>query len=76
MNPIQSHSDQHHRTLHYVEVIYLEKMKYHKRKHEHYPEKEAATMYMRTINKFREDKKNAIICLREENHQLLKCELI
>lgn len=71
-----SHSDKQHRTLHYVEVIYLENMKYKKRKHEHYPVNEAKNMYLRTINKFKEDKKNAVVCLRQENHELIKAELV
>lgn len=67
-----SHSEQHNRTLNYVEVLYFNKKQYLKRKHEHYPEKEAATIYLRTVNKFKEDKSEVIICLRSENHELLK----
>lgn len=66
----------HFRTLHYVEVTYLEKGMPSSGKHVHYDEKEAAEMYMRTINKFKVEKKNALIQLRDENHQLLKSELL
>lgn len=64
----------HFRTLHYVEVIYLTNGQYTSRKLVHYPVDEAKIMYARTINKFKEDKKSALICLREENHQLIKSE--
>lgn len=68
-----SPSDQQHRTLNYVEVIYLtEKGMYSGRKHAHYPEQEANTMFQRTVNKLSADKAKALICLREENHELLK----
>lgn len=73
---MKSPSDQQHRTLHYVEVIYLENMRYQKRKHEHYTEQEARNMFLRTMNKFKEENKNAIICLRHENHELIKSELV
>lgn len=71
-----SHSDTHNRTLHYVDVIYLSKGKYDGRKHAHYPEQEAVIMFQRTINKFKEEKKEALICLREENHSLIKSEKV
>lgn len=66
-------TDHQHRTLNYVEVIYLtEKGMYNGRKHAHYPEQEAKTMFQRTVNKLSAEKAKALICLREENHELLK----
>lgn len=62
--------------MHYVEVIYLEKGQYKSRKKVDYLEKEATVMFLRTVNKFKEESKNALICLRDEAHQLLKVELI
>jgi hypothetical protein len=66
----------HFRTLHYVEVIYLRNGQYTGKKFVHYPVDEAKTMYARTINKFKEDSTKALVCLREENHQLIKSEMI
>ncbi len=68
-----SHSPSNDRTLHYVEVLYMKGIQFIERKFNHYPEEEAGKIYQRTINKFTEDKsQNVIICLREENHNLLK----
>lgn len=64
--------DTHHRTLHYVEVIYLTNGMPSSKKFVHYPVEEAAVMFSRTINKFKQEKTSALICLREENHKLLK----
>lgn len=62
----------HFRTLNYVEVIYFDKGKYKGRKHVFYPEDEAKQMYTRTINKMSEDKKETLISLRDENHNIVK----
>lgn len=69
-------TDQHHRTLHYVEVIYLTNGMVTGKKFIHYPVEEALKMYMRTINKFRGEKTSALICLREENHNIIKSERV
>jgi len=61
---------------HYVEVIYLTNGKYASRKFVHYPVDEALNMFLRTVNKFKQDKTSALVCLREENHQLIKSERI
>lgn len=71
-----SHSDQHHRTLNYVEVIYLTNGMYTGRKAVHYPPDEALNMYMRTIHKMKSENKRCLVTLREENHVMLKNELI
>jgi hypothetical protein len=67
-------SDQAHRTLQYVEVIYFvgKTKTYKSRKWQHYPVEEAGIMYQRTLNKMKEEKVNCLVCLREENHQLIK----
>lgn len=64
----------HFRTMHYIEVCYFEKGRYASRKLQHYSEEEAMVIYQRTINKLKEDKKTALICLREENHNLIRSE--
>lgn len=65
-------TDKHHRTLHYVEVIYLTDGVYHSRKFAHYPEEEAARMYVRTVNKLKKENKSALVSLREENHTMIR----
>lgn len=69
-------TDSKHRTLFYVEVVYLDKGKPSGVKFQHYPEAEAERMYLRTINKFKQEKRDALVNLREENHQLIKSERI
>lgn len=67
--------ESHFRTMHYVDVVYLnDKGQYGSSKQVHYTEKEAAEMYLRTINKLKQEKKSALIQLRDEQHQLIKCE--
>ena len=65
-------ANSHFRTLHYVEVLYFIKGQYDKRNFKHYPEDEAKKIYQRTINKAKQDKLTVMICLREENHNLLE----
>lgn len=72
----KSHSDSTNRTLHYVEVLYLKAGQYESRKFAHYPEGEAARMYLRTINKLKMEKRSSLVQLREENHQLIKSEMV
>lgn len=72
---METKSLSNYRTMNYVEVIYLQKGQYQSRKKVDYLEKEAAVMFLRTVNKFKEEKKNALICLRDEAHQLLKVEI-
>jgi hypothetical protein len=66
----------HFRTLHYVEVIYLSNGQCAGKKFVYYPVDEARVMFARTINKFKDEKTRALICLREENHQLIKSEML
>jgi len=65
-------SDKDHRTLNYVEVIYLVGGFFKDRKFVHYPEKEAEQMYLRTVNKMTQDKVSSLIALRKEDHTLIK----
>lgn len=62
----------HFRTLHYVEVIHFKNGVYDKRNFKHYPKDEAKQIYQRTVNKAKQDKLTVLICLREENHNLLQ----
>lgn len=71
MEQTKSPSDSHHRTLHYVEVIYLHNGMPNSKKFVHYPVDEAKVMFSRTVNKFKQEKTSALVCLREENHQLI-----
>jgi hypothetical protein len=66
--------DKHFRSLHYVEVIYMNGSFFLYRRLHFYEPKEAILIYQRTINKFTACKnQNVIISLREENHHLIKC---
>jgi hypothetical protein len=69
-------TDQHHRTLHYIDVIYLKDGHFKSRKAVHFPELEANQMYYKTIAKLKKEGTSALICLREENHELLKNERV
>jgi len=54
----------------YVEVLYFKNKEFIARKWVDYPLEEAKQMYLRTINKFKESKEQAIICIRDSNHDL------
>lgn len=71
-----SPSDQHYRKLNYVEVIYLDKNQPSSAKFQHYPEEESIKVFQRTVNKMKAEKRNVLIVLRDENHQLIKSERI
>ena len=73
---MKSHSDATHRTLNYVEVIYLTNNTYSNRKFIHYPVAEALDMYMRTLHKLKSEGKNSLVILRDENHFIIKSEKI
>lgn len=61
---------------HYVEVVYLSRMQYQKRKYIQYKDfPEADGVYQVTIKKLTKEKKNALVCLRGEAG-LIKSELI
>lgn len=60
----------------YIEVYYLSKMNYQNRKVGYYDEKEAEIIYMRTIGKLQLEKKQAMVCLRTYEHDLIKSELL
>jgi hypothetical protein len=46
------------------------------RKMQHYEVNEAEVNYLRTIGKLTSEKKTALVCLRSEDHDLIKSELI
>ncbi len=66
-------TNSHFRTMHEVEVIYLEKGMYKSRKFAYYIKEEAEKIYLRTVNKFKEVG-NAIITLRDEYNVILKIQ--
>ena len=69
-------SDAQHRTLNYVEVVYLKNGAFESRKFAHYPEDEAAKMYARTINKLTQENRPSLVQLRTESHQLIKSDKV
>lgn len=46
------------------------------RKSQEYDEKEIETTYRRTIGKLTQEKKCALVCHRNEEHELIKSELL
>ena len=62
--------------MYYVEVYYLSKMNFTGRKMQHYEEKEAEVNYLRTIGKLTAEKKTGLVCLRSDDHDLIKSELL
>jgi hypothetical protein len=62
--------DEKNRILHYVEVLYFDGVIYKDRKLQFYPPGECDKVFGLTVAKL--SKADVIICLREENHNLLK----
>jgi hypothetical protein len=63
--------------MNYVEVIFLLNGFFDSRKALPYPTKEEAeAVYIATVKKFREEKRNALVCLRGGGNCLLKSEMI
>lgn len=62
----------HFRTMNYIEVIYFEKNIYKERKQAFYQDNLCDQMFLRTENKMKEEKKQTLISLRDENHNLIK----
>ena len=60
----------------YIEVYYLSKMNYTARKVQTYSENEIDVMYSRAIGKLISDKKQALVCIRNDEHDLIKSELL
>jgi len=65
-------TDEQHRTLHYVEVVYFEKGRYVERKSKYDMPDQCAKLFQRTVNKMTEEKKQCLIVIRDEKNQLLK----
>jgi hypothetical protein len=62
--------------MYYVEVIFLLNGFYESRAALFYPKDEAEAVYILTVKKFREEKRNALVCLRGGGNGLLKSEMI
>ena len=60
----------------YVEVIYLLKGLFESRKALYFPKDEAERVYILTVKQFKEEKKEALVCLRGGGHGLIKSEKI
>jgi acetone carboxylase gamma subunit len=41
-----------------------------------YNDSEAHDMYLKVVDKYRKLKESILVCLRDQEHQLIKCELI
>lgn len=61
---------------HYIDVFYLKDGHFKSRKDAHFGELEANQMYHRTITKLKIEGTQALICLRNEKHELLKVERV
>jgi len=62
--------------MQYIEVFYLDKMKNTSRRFKEYEKDEVEIAFKRTIGKLTMEKQNALIVIRDENHQLIKSELL
>lgn len=61
----------------YVEVVYLLKGQYDKKKYIQYQSmEEAEKVFILTVKKFKEEKRNALVCLRGGGHGLIRSELL
>jgi hypothetical protein len=61
----------------YVEVVHLLKGQYQKKKYIQYPSKEEAEkIFTLTVKQFKEEKKEALVCLRGGGHGLIRSELL
>jgi hypothetical protein len=61
---------------HYLDVFFFKGSDVVNHQMHHYQEKEAAQMYQRGINKYKGQTERILICLRDNEHQLLKSELL
>ena len=58
-----------------VEVIYLKRNSFEKKKAITYPEEQARRVYRLTVEKFEKELTSALVCLREDDtDELLRCE--
>lgn len=62
----RSHSD------HYVEVVYMDGLKYLGRKQVYYPPNQANSTFDSAVVKFSKSNLNVFIFLRDDSHKLLK----
>lgn len=62
--------------MNYVEVILLLKNVYQSRQALFFPPDEAEKIFILTVKKFRQEKTEALVCLRGGSHGLMKSELI
>lgn len=69
-------TDSHYRQVRYVEVVYLKNMEVEKIRREHYSPEEAESIYSSTVKKFVKIGQQALVMIREENHQLIKSEQV
>ena len=60
----------------YVEVIYFEKKKYQSRKLVHCTKEESAEFFRDAVKMMKEEEIECLICLRDEQHILIKSVLL
>lgn len=58
----------------YVEVVYLKAKQPETIKFQMYSEEESLKVFQRTLNKMRMEKRDCLVVLRDDNHQLIKSE--
>jgi hypothetical protein len=58
--------------MNYVEVVYMNKNKYLSRKTMWYEPNQAHKIYLKTIDKFMRETKDVIVCIRDQDHILIK----
>lgn len=60
----------------YVEVYYLKNKSYVSRKMQEYKKEEIEVMFKRTIGKMMTQKTESMVCMRDDNHDLIKTEMV
>jgi hypothetical protein len=61
---------------HYLDVFFFEKQSVQSHTMHQYPEKEAGQMFQRAVNKYKVTNVRILIALRDQDHQLIKSELL
>lgn len=60
----------------YVEVIYLKDNQYQSRKWQHYPVNEVEKIFNQVVEKMMANKNESLVCLRNDDHGLIKSKRI
>ena len=60
----------------YIEVYYIQNKHPYSRKWQHYPDDEIEKRYEQTIGKMVATKTDALVCLRKDDHELIKSKRV